>query len=203
MNIFKRIKISFNKKKTREQVKETEIQIKEVPVYSRFTFAHDNVSIPVKKYFINKNVDMAGLQDIEANQIFMLNDISIIGNTYKYIGNNKFDFMDEPIYFYPIFRMPEELPKTKLISINKIMCIGTIITNIDGEILYTSSHISGLSLSKIYEKYSIHNELTTSRFYSIMKPEIFKYEVVDGPIDLNTFSRFSCLNFELPQYLNN
>ena len=74
MNIFKRIKISFNKKKTREQVKETEIQIKEVPVYSRFTFAHDNVSIPVKKYFINKNVDMAGLQDIEANHFIVCNN---------------------------------------------------------------------------------------------------------------------------------
>ena len=190
MKKFNCLKSLFKSSHSKKQKNEPEVQIKEVPVHSRFTFAHDPKGIEVKKYYLNTDIELIKPRDIQPEQIF------IVKTDNNYFYNNK--------RVYHVFKMPSILPKTKLISLNKIICIGSIVTDNELEILYTTPIYAGQSLLELYITDPIcHIILNNEACCSITTSDIFKTTTITDDIDLNTFSQFICLYNELPWFINN
>lgn len=103
----------FNRKKTAPEPEVIEkVEVVEKEVYSRFTFAHDEDL--VVKSFKFKNDSTAQYSDLCAGTVF----------TPKAIVNA----VDGKLIYY-IFRLPNELPATRLVTPKKVLCLGVVVVN--------------------------------------------------------------------------
>lgn len=178
----------FNPFKKQKKIEpEVVYETKEVKVYSRLKFAHNPSEIHVLKFFFIPKVETK-LSDVLVNKVFM----------YRGIAAD-----DTPTIEYPIFKMPNKLPASKLVSNKKINCIGAIIVDdCTHEIKGLSSKFSGMSLEDINEitwgATFDENTLVTLMSYD----NTIQLEVVDGDVDIETYDRSITLNNVLELVMN-
>ena len=95
--------------------------------------------------------------------------------------------------------MPEKLPKTGIISPKKIICIGSIVTNADGEIIGFNSNVAGSSWEEVVGTRPDGSEGVCVATYNNI---IESYEI-EGGIDLDTFTRFCAVSQMIETVVNN
>ena len=183
--------MGFNcfKKHRREPIVKIEEKIVEklveVPVPSRFKFAHDVIS--VVNYSLN-TTEKTKYSDITADTVFISNEISFTEDT----GNS----------FYPVFIMPNALPKTRLVTGKKVICVGTIVVDTNDNIKAITDEFTGESLEYIAATLNLV-ELNEMSDVTIMNMnDVIHSNVIDGDIDLETFERFILLKNNLKLIMN-
>ena len=119
LNLFKRKQVATPEPEVIEKIKEVFVE-KEVPVYSKFTFAHDN-NVILNKYYLNieKQVRYADLADCD--------EFAIKSETASNI--------DDGLSVYFTFKMPDVIPATKLVTPKKVLCTGSMVICEDSEII--------------------------------------------------------------------
>jgi murein L,D-transpeptidase YafK len=163
--------------------KNTKIVEKEILVHSRLNFAHDPDAIVVFKFYFKPKYDNR-LSDMKPDNVFVCDGI------VEYIGDHA---------IYPVFKMPKKLPATRMISIKKIMCIGSItIDNETNEIEELDSRFTGMSLEEVNSAIA-NTVVNNDTFVTIMNlDESVYFNFVDGDdIDLETYERSITLNNDL------
>ena len=181
----------FFKKQTPEaQTSEPKIireEVKvEVPVYSRFKFAHEDANnIHVKKYYLNLNTTTK-YSDVPANDVFI----------YRLSGTFGTDFI------YPVFRMPETLPATKSASPKKVICIGCFVVSSnddlgENEIQYFDTMYSGKSLDDMVNDFHLEQVCDSlesdTEVYIMDCGNPITSKVITGEIDLDEFEKYLTL----------
>ena len=169
------------KKKPQVQIVEKPVEkIVETPMPSRFTFAH-NKDLKVSKYTICIEDNHIPYCQLSENEKFICGRVND-----KDLGNN----------LYPVFVMPETLPKTTVITPKKVICIGTFCVDKNtNQIVSTTPKFNGMSLDDLVnkgllEEYS-YSDGTGFKTYQTKYASIVSGTIVDGDIDLGTFE--SCI----------
>lgn len=168
-NLFKKQKTDVNK-------------VEEIFVHSRLNFVHNPKEIEVFKFYLKPIYDQK-LSDMKADNVFICNGV------VEYVGYTA---------IYPVFKMPKKMPATRMISIRKIMCIGSVVVNTTtNEIECLSSEFTGMNLEEINStslNMIINNDTLTSIMCMHNNGPV-KFEIVEGDdIDRETYERSITLN---------
>jgi hypothetical protein len=159
-------------------------KIVEVPVKSRFTFAHDN------------------------NEIIVCNDYlrTTITSTYEHLSENKkFIIYCKDVCgvkVYPVFKMPKSLPITRLISRKKVMCIGSLVVDDNSMICNISDEFIGWSLEEVAEELSWNAINNDTPVVVMNRDDVITSEIINDQIDFDTFEKYIILKNTLALFVN-
>lgn len=184
-NFFKRRKSNNHK----EDSVQEQSQIIAEKVYSRFTFAHNNDDIFVIRYYLDDSGKSA-YTEISEDTVFISGDIFMINSDNSMI--------------IPVFKTPKNLPKTRLVTGKKVICIGSLIINDStDEIIGLSNNFTGMSLEDIVNDISIQPLNETSEITVMDRNNVIVEEVISGDIDIDTFEKSVTLKNTINSLMNN
>lgn len=157
-----------------EKIVEKEVEkIVEVPVKSRFTFAHDKEIVALTFKFNHKCDTKAA--DLSANDKFVCFGIT------KEDGN----------ILYPVFRMPMSVATTRMTSASRINCIGIIGTDNKNTIIDVNSMYAGLTMEQIMHLFD-HLSFNGDRMVTVLTKDnnVFISTEIEGEMDYQTFCNY-------------
>ena len=166
-NIFKKRTPEVQTVEVEKVVEKVVEKLVEVP--SRFTFAHDD-EVVVNKFFFNPTHDVHP-SDLYAGSIFECGSV-------EYENGSR---------LYPIFKMPDVLPRTCLVSAKKIICVGSIITD-DDEIKSICPSFSGESMDEVLTLLNMDRFSEETHVTVMDRTNVISSEAINGDIDYHTFT---------------
>ena len=171
-------------KKKQQVLEEIPEKIVEVPVKSRFTFAHDNNEILVCNDYFN-TTNTSAYETVSENKKFVIWCKDVCG-----------------VKVYPVFKMPKTLPITRLISSKKVMCIGSLIVGDDSMIHGISDEFIGWSLEEVAQELEWTTINNDTPVVMMDRDDVITSEVIKDQIDFDTFEKYIILKNTLALFVN-
>ena len=141
-----------------------------VPVPSRFTFAHDE-EVRVNKFIFNNTLDTKAIE-------LMSNDKFVSFGVARPNG----------VTLYPVFRMPKNAATTRMTSPTRIICIGELLVDNDNAIVSVIASYAGMTMAEIMEIEGVDmitEDTMTTRM--VRSGHIISDKAIEGDIDYQVF----------------
>ena len=166
-------------KKARPEVVTEKVEV-EVKVPSRFTFAHEDIT--VLRYFMQTSPCHTPYASVGAEAIFTFTAPISVRNQYGEVA------------LCPVFRMPKTMPVTKLISPKRVVCIGCLIKDIyNDEIIAWEGDLVGETLESVCETYYIDMPNDVASVVEMDPATVIRTEEILNDVSYDEFARFVAL----------
>ena len=177
LNLFKRKNVATPEPQVIEKIKEVVVEKPvEVPVHSRFTFAHSN-DVVLYRYFLDTN------KKVRYAELGACSEFAIKSETISD------DAEGQSVYF--TFKMPDAIPATKLVTPKKVLCTGSMTVLEDSEIIRVDNTTRVCDSLEELVNIGLIDDLPMddTTVINLVDEVITTQLIVDETVDLDTFVR--------------